>query len=69
LAAEKAGALGGYLLVRSTIAGLILRSPDQVVAAMLNASGLPAAETRITTADNEGVRIVISILAPDAPLA
>jgi homoserine kinase len=70
VAAEKAGALGGFLSGSgSTIAGLTLRSPDQVAAAMLNASGLRAAETRITTADNDGVRIVISILAPDAPLA
>jgi len=29
----------------------------------------PDAETRVTAADNDGVRIVISILAPDAPLA
>ena len=36
---------------------------------MLQASGLTDAETRITTADNDGARIVIPILAPDAPLA
>jgi homoserine kinase len=69
-AAEQAGALGGFLSGSgSTIAGLTLRSPDQVAAAMRDASGLRAAETRITTADNDGVRIVISILNPDATLA
>ena len=36
---------------------------------MLEASGLPDAETRVMTADNDGARIVIPILAPDAPLA
>ena len=69
-AAENAGALGGFLSGSgSTIACLTLRSPDKVAAAMLEASGLPDAETRITAADNDGVRIVISILASDAPLA
>jgi homoserine kinase len=69
-AAEKAGALGGFLSGSgSAIAGITLRSPDQVAEAMLDASGLRDAETRITTADNDGVRIVISILTPDAPLA
>ena len=69
-AAEKAGALGGFLSGSgSTIACLTLRAPEKVAAAMLEASGLPDAVTRITAADNDGVRIVISILAPDAPLA
>ena len=69
-AAERAGALGGFLSGSgSTIACLTLRSPDEVAAAMLEASGLADAETRVTAADNDGVRIVISILAPDAPLA
>ncbi len=69
-AAEKAGALGGFLSGSgSTIACLTLRAPEEVAAAMLEASGLTGAETRVTAADNDGVRIVISILAPDAPLA
>ena len=69
-AAESAGALGGFLSGSgSTIACLTVRSPEKVAAAMLEASGLSDAETRITTADNDGVRIVISIEAPDAPLA
>jgi homoserine kinase len=69
-AAEKAGALGGFLSGSgSTIACVTLRSAEEVAAAMLSASGLPDAETRITTADNDGVRIVISILTPNAPLA
>ncbi|MEO7723456.1 MAG: hypothetical protein ABIU29_02020, partial [Chthoniobacterales bacterium] len=69
-AAEKAGALGGFLSGSgSTIACLTLRAPEEVAAAMLEASGLTDAETRITGADNDGVRIVISVLASDAPLA
>jgi homoserine kinase len=69
-AAEKAGALGGFLSGSgSTIACVTLRSPEKVAEAMLEASGLADAETRVTAADNDGVRIVISILAPDAPLA
>ncbi len=69
-AAEQAGALGGFLSGSgSTIAAVTLHSPEAVAAAMLQASGLSEAETRITSADNDGVRIVVSILAPDAPLA
>ena len=69
-AAEKAGALGGFLSGSgSTIACLTLRAPEEVAAAMLEPSGLTDAKTRIMAADNDGVRIVISILAPDAPLA
>ncbi|MGI8957620.1 MAG: homoserine kinase [Chthoniobacterales bacterium] len=68
-AAEKAGALGGFLSGSgSTIACLTLRAPEEVAAAMVEASGLTDAETRIMAADNDGVRI-ISSLAPDAPLA
>ena len=36
---------------------------------MARASGLSDPETRVTTADNEGVRIAVSILNPDATLA
>ena len=46
-----------------------MRASEKVAAAMLEASGLTDAETRVTAADNDGVRIVNSILAPDAPLA
>jgi homoserine kinase len=60
-AAEKAGALGGFLSGSgSTIACLTLRAPDEVAAAMREASGLREAATRVTTADNEGVRLVVS---------
>ncbi len=69
-AAENAGALGGYLSGSgSTIICLTLRSAQKVAEAMQSASGLPEAETRITTADNEGVRLAVTILIPDAPLA
>ncbi len=69
-AAENAGALGGFLSGSgSTIACLTLRSPKKVARVMLEASGLCDAETRVITADNDGVRIVDSILTPDAPLA
>ena len=69
-AAEKAGALGGFLSGSgSTVACLTLRSPEEVATAMRDASGLAEADIRITTADNDGVRIVISILAHDAKLA
>ncbi len=69
-AAENAGALGGFLSGSgSAIICLTLRSAPAVAAAMQNASGLAEAETRITTADNDGVRIAVSILIPDAPLA
>lgn len=69
-AAENAGALGGFLSGSgSTIICLTLRSEEEIADAMQKASGLANAETRITTADNEGVRIAVSILIPDAPLA
>lgn len=69
-AAENAGALGGFLSGSgSTIICLTLRSPRKVAEAMLTASGLTHAETRVTTADNDGARIAISILDPDAALA
>ena len=53
----------------STIVCLTLRSPEKVAKVMLQASRLPAAETRVVAADNDGARIVIPTLAPDAPLA
>jgi homoserine kinase len=60
-AGEKAGALGGFLSGSgSTIACLTLRTPEAVAAAMQNASGLHAAETRVISADNHGVRLVLS---------
>ena len=69
-AGERAGALGGFLSGSgSTIACVTLRSPDDVAAAMRDASGLEEAETRVTSADNDGARIVVSIINPDAPLA
>ena len=69
-AGESAGALGGFLSGSgSTIACVTLRAPEEVAAAMCEACGLDEAETRITRADNDGARIVVSILHPDAPLA
>ena len=60
-AGEKAGALGGFLSGSgSTIACLTLRSPEAVAAAMREASGLHEAETRVISADNHGVRLVVS---------
>jgi homoserine kinase len=70
LAGEKAGALGGFLSGSgSTIACVTLRAPEEVAKAMQEAAGLADTQTRVTAADNHGVRIVISVLAPDAPLA
>ena len=69
-AGEAAGALGGFLSGSgSTIICLTLRSAKKVAEAMARASGLSDPETRVTTADNEGVRIAVSILNPDATLA
>jgi homoserine kinase len=75
-AAEKAGALGGFLSGSgSTTACLTLRSPDKVAAAMLAASGLRSARIFITTADNRGTRILpirnpqSAIRTSHAPLA
>lgn len=60
-AGEKAGALGGFLSGSgSTIACLTLRTPEAVAAAMREASGLHHAETRVISADNHGVRLVVS---------
>ncbi len=69
-AGERAGALGGFLSGSgSTIACVTLRASDEVAAAMRGASGLDDAETRVTSADNDGVRIVVTIYNSDAPLA
>ena len=69
-AGERAGALGGFLSGSgSTVACVTLRSPDEVAGAMRVASGLDEAETRVTSADNDGARIVVTILNSDAPLA
>jgi homoserine kinase len=58
-AAERAGALGGFLSGSgSTITCVALRSPAKVAAAMLNASALEEAQTVIAGADNRGARIV-----------
>lgn len=69
-AGETAGALGGFLSGSgSTIICPTLRNARKVAEAMAEGSGLRDPETRITTADNEGVRIAVSILNPDAALA
>lgn len=62
-AAERAGALGGFLSGSgSTVACLTLHEPQKVADAMRAASGLRTVETRILTANNTGTRIVDSIL-------
>lgn len=69
-AGERAGALGGFLSGSgSTIACVTVRSAPEVAAAMLEASGLPDSEMRIMATDNDGVRIVVTILTPDAQVA
>jgi homoserine kinase len=69
-AGEGAGALGGFLSGSgSTIVCLTLGSPERVAAAMLDASGLSDAEIRLTTADNDGTCVGVSIPKSDAPLA
>jgi len=56
-AAEKTGALGGFLSGSgSTIAAVTLEQPEAVAEAMLRASGLPGCDIRIVSADNEGAR-------------
>jgi homoserine kinase len=58
-AAEKAGALGGFLSGSgSTIAALTLQNRDKVAAAMLRAAKSRSARAIITIADNRGVRIL-----------
>jgi homoserine kinase len=65
-AGEEAGALGGYLSGSgSTICCVTLDRPEAVAAAMLAASGNAGARTVITTADNEGVRVVASVVHSD----
>jgi homoserine kinase len=58
-AAEKAGALGAFLSGSgSTIAAVTLDSPKKVASAMLRAAGSTSAHTLVTTADNEGARML-----------
>ena len=58
-AAEKAGALGGFLSGSgSTIAAVTLRSPKKVAAAMLRVAGSASAHTLIRRADNRGARVL-----------
>jgi len=60
-AGERAGALGGYLSGSgSTICCVALDRPEAVAAAMQAASGNAGARTVITSADNEGVRVLRS---------
>ncbi len=57
-AAERAGAIGGFLSGSgSTICALTLGETDAVASAMLDAAP-PGAHIIVTTADNEGTRIV-----------
>ena len=57
-AGEQAGALGGFLSGSgSTICCVTLSSPERVAEAML-AAGSKGAQTIITTADNEGYRVL-----------
>ena len=58
-AAEKAGALGGFLSGSgSTICAVTLGTPDKIARAMLRAAKSPKAQTLITSADNHGARIL-----------
>ena len=68
-AAEKAGALGGFLSGSgSTIICLTLRAPEKVARAMHVAAGLSQARTLITSADNRGAHLIPTPPA-HAPLA
>lgn len=67
-AAERAGALGGFLSGSgSTIASITLRMPEKVAAAMLAACPSRPAQTLITTADNSGARL-IRLRNPHSPI-
>lgn len=58
-AAEKAGALGGFLSGSgSTICAVTLENAEAVAAAMKTASGNAGAFTVVTSADNVGTRII-----------
>jgi homoserine kinase len=60
-AAEKTGALGAFLSGSgSAIAAVTLRSPEKIAAAMLRATRSTDARTLITTADNNGARLLQS---------
>ncbi len=70
VAGEQAGALGGFLSGSgSTIACFTLRAAEQVAAAMREACALAEAQTRIVTADNDGVRFVVTVLKADEAVA
>lgn len=57
-AAEKAGALGGFLSGSgSTICALTVREPDKVAAAMKRAAREVGAQTIITRSDNRGAQV------------
>jgi len=59
-AAEKAGALGGFLSGSgSAIACVTLETPERVAAAMCKAAGV-SAQTVITSADPTGVKLMKS---------
>ncbi len=56
-AAEKAGALGGFLSGSgSAIAAVTLKNPEMVARAMSRASGLKVCGTRIASANNSGMQ-------------
>lgn len=58
-AAAQAGALGAFLSGSgSAICALTLRSPGKVGAAMLSAAGSRRAQVIITSADNDGARVM-----------
>ena len=60
-AAEKVGALGGYLSGSgSTVACVTLESPEKVATAMAKAAGKTPFQMVITSADNHGARVVKS---------
>lgn len=65
-AAEKAGALGGFLSGSgSTICAITLRSPETIACAMLAAAKSKAARTIVTSADNHGAR-TLAIRTPQS---
>lgn len=59
VAAEAAGALGGFLSGSgSTICAVSLRAPEAIAAAMRSAANSPGARALITAADNRGARVL-----------
>jgi homoserine kinase len=69
-AAEGAGALGAFLSGSGpTVCAITLVNPQRVAKAMLRASRLRDARTVVTRADNEGVRILKSVIRnPQTPV-